>query len=136
MICNSRQYSLTHPREQGQNRGMAKRDDKGKFVTGESGNPGGRPARSIYGDVATLAREYTTDAVTTLAEIMGDVGAPPSARVAAANSILDRGYGKAPQRVELIEPDKLKSDELESVVRDIIMLRDRNDAETGDDVAH
>jgi len=51
-------------------------------------------------DVKALAREYTPDSIHTLAKIMKDVAAPPSARVAAANSLLDRGWGKAHQTVE------------------------------------
>lgn len=40
-----------------------------------------------------VAREYTEDALRTLAQIMVE-GESESARVAAANAILDRGYGK------------------------------------------
>ncbi len=53
----------------------------------------------MLGDVQALARQYTADAVETLARIMRDDDAAPAARVAAANAILDRGYGKAPQHI-------------------------------------
>lgn len=49
--------------------------------------------------VASYARGYTEKALTTLAKIMEDVEAPPTARVAAANSILDRGWGKPLQTI-------------------------------------
>jgi hypothetical protein len=47
-----------------------------------------------------LARTYTNEAVETLAEIMRNEKSPPAARVAAANGLLDRGYGKPPQALE------------------------------------
>ena len=67
------------------------------FKKGISGNPGGRPR--VLGDVQELARENSTEAVNTLTAVMRDKKAPHAARVAAANSILDRGYGKAAQTV-------------------------------------
>ncbi len=98
------------------------RDEKGRFLPGKSGNPAG--ISKTVRHVALLAREYTAEAVRTLAEIMGDPGAPPSARVSAANSILDRGYGKAPQKIE-VDTNALRDDELDRLVRDIASLRDR-----------
>jgi hypothetical protein len=68
-----------------------------KFQKGQSGNPGGRP--KVIGDVQELARQHTTEAVETLTSIMLDGDAAPAARVAAANAILDRGYGRAPQHI-------------------------------------
>ena len=67
------------------------------FKKGKSGNPGGRP--KVVGDIQALARDNTTEAINTLTAIMGDIAAPPAARVAAANSILDRGYGRPTQTV-------------------------------------
>ena len=43
-----------------------------------------------------LARAYTVEAVEALAHVMKH-GQSESARVAAANALLDRGHGKAPQ---------------------------------------
>ena len=43
----------------------------------------------------------STAAIETLASIMRDKNAPPAARVSAANAILDRGYGKPAQSVDL-----------------------------------
>lgn len=68
------------------------------FKPGQSGNPGGRP--KIIGDLKLLAREHTNEAVKTLVEVMKSVKAPPAARAFAANSLLDRGYGKPTQHVE------------------------------------
>jgi hypothetical protein len=43
--------------------------------------------------VKELAREYTVQAVTTLAEIMCDPEAPAAARVRSAEALLNRGWG-------------------------------------------
>ena len=51
-------------------------------------------------DVRDAARQYTVAAVKTLATVMNDIKAPQSARVAAANCLLDRGHGKAVQHIE------------------------------------
>lgn len=75
------------------------------FKKGESGNPGGR-AKVKLPDGRTLtdlAREHTEDAVKTLVEIMRDVQAPAAARVAAADKILNRGWGQAPQTIALTD---------------------------------
>lgn len=50
------------------------------------------------------AQVYTEQALQTLANIM-TAGESEAARVAAANSILDRGYGKPKQTVEASGPD-------------------------------
>ena len=47
-------------------------------------------------EIRSLARGHTESAINCLAGIMNKVDAPESARVAAANSLLDRGWGKAP----------------------------------------
>jgi hypothetical protein len=49
--------------------------------------------------VQQLAREKSLAAINTLAAIHADTEQPAAARVAAANSILDRAFGKAPQAV-------------------------------------
>lgn len=45
----------------------------------------------------TLARLHTAEAIGTLVQVMRDKGAKPSERVNAANSLLDRGHGRAVQ---------------------------------------
>lgn len=44
--------------------------------------------------IRDIAREYTSEAILTLAEVMRDEEQPAPARVSAANALLDRGYGK------------------------------------------
>ena len=69
------------------------------FPKGQSGNPSGRP--KLPEEVRDRARSLSIEALETLAAIMKDTEAPPSARVAAANVILDRGYGKPPQSLDV-----------------------------------
>lgn len=70
-----------------------------QWPAGMSGNPRGRPKRDY--DVAKLARSHTREAISTLVSIMADHAAPHSARVSAAQTLLDRGWGKAPQALDL-----------------------------------
>jgi hypothetical protein len=67
------------------------------FQPGQSGNPGGMHKGTA--ELKALARQHAASAIETLANIMHDQGAPPPARVAAANSLLDRGFGKPVQEV-------------------------------------
>src|SRR6478672_6013047 len=67
------------------------------FKKGQSGNPGGRP--KVVAEVKELAREHTAEAIETLVSIMTNPKSAPAARVSAANSLLDRGYGKPPQHI-------------------------------------
>jgi hypothetical protein len=48
-------------------------------------------------EIKSLARSHTETAVKTLASIMNNKDENASARVVAANSLLDRGWGKAEQ---------------------------------------
>ncbi len=75
---------------------------------GQSGNPKGRP--SIKGEVETLARPHTSEALETLVDLMRN-GSPDAVRVAAANALLNRGWGLPRQSVEeelTIKPVHLK----------------------------
>jgi hypothetical protein len=69
------------------------------FPKGVSGNPGGRPKE--LRDVVELARTHSPDAIDTLASVMVDAKTPPAARVAAATALLDRGWGKPGQGLEI-----------------------------------
>lgn len=75
-------------------------------MPGQSGNPGGRPRMTDEQRVAAItARKFTLKAINTLVQIMENHKAPASARVSAACAILDRGWGRAPQTVEIGNKD-------------------------------
>ncbi|WP_420965179.1 hypothetical protein [Bradyrhizobium sp. B120] len=56
-------------------------------------------AKSIT-QIRSLARSHTRSALNALVGVMRSTSATPAARVSAANAILDRGWGKAPQAIE------------------------------------
>jgi hypothetical protein len=70
---------------------------KGVWQPGQSGNPKGRP--SIKGEVETLARIYTVEALETLADLMRN-GVSDNVRMAAANALLNRGWGLPRQAID------------------------------------
>jgi hypothetical protein len=50
-------------------------------------------------DIRSLARSHTEKALNVLAGIMNETSSPPAARIQAAQYLLDRGWGKAPQAI-------------------------------------
>jgi cytochrome c553 len=52
-------------------------------------------------DIRSLARSHTESAIKTLAGIMNQDDAPPAARVSAATALLDRGWGKPTQTMDM-----------------------------------
>jgi hypothetical protein len=66
-----------------------------KWKKGQSGNPGGRP--KVLAEVTELARKAVPGSLKTLIAIRDDPEQPAPARVAAANAIWDRAYGKPVQ---------------------------------------
>ena len=51
-------------------------------------------------EIRSLARSHTGTALNVLVGIMRSKDATAAARVSAANAILDRGWGKAPQAIQ------------------------------------
>lgn len=75
------------------------REKDGRWLEGTSSpNPKGRPSVPI--DVKVAAKTYTQDMIDVLVDVALNPKSPPSARVAAANAILDRGHGRATQPME------------------------------------
>lgn len=66
---------------------------------GVSRNPSGKPKDTEH--VRALARENTRVAMNTLISIARDGKAPAAARVSASTVILERGWGKPLQQVEV-----------------------------------
>jgi hypothetical protein len=70
-------------------------------------------------EIRSLARSHTDSALKTLAHIMNEPTAPHSARVSAANSLLDRGWGKAETKTEVtmrrVTAKELPDDELAAI---------------------
>ena len=68
-----------------------------------SGRPAGAGNKATSGlklNLSELAREYTHDAVDALVDVMQS-SQSDSARIAAANAILDRGYGRPTKTTSL-----------------------------------
>jgi hypothetical protein len=70
-----------------------------------SGRGGARPGSGrkpgkVTAPLREIARQHTEKAVRALIDILDDDDAPAAARVSAANSILDRGYGKPSQPID------------------------------------
>jgi hypothetical protein len=67
-----------------------------QFQPGQSGNPGGRPKAAHH--IRDLARQHTEAAVLALVEALA--AKSERTRVAAAEALLDRGWGRPMQAVE------------------------------------
>lgn len=76
------------------------------MANGKPGRPKGLPKtggrKKGAGDKSTaalvaLCQTYTSESIGVLRSIQNDTTAPPSARVAAANIIIERGHGKTAQ---------------------------------------
>ena len=77
------------------------RNNLGQFISGHSGNAGGRPKDEHR--LAELARSYTTEAIDTLVALMRS-GKDERVRGTAAQAPLDRGWGKP--KVEVVTDEK------------------------------
>jgi hypothetical protein len=70
-----------------------------RWTKGVSGNPSGRPKE--VKEVKELARSHMPSAIETLAKIMTDPHQLGRTRVAAAEVLLNRGYGTPHQSIDL-----------------------------------
>ena len=73
------------------------RDEAGRFTPGESGNPNGRP--QLDRELAAAAREMTPEILERLAFWLKSDSYKAS--LGAAAILLDRGYGKPTQHIEI-----------------------------------
>ena len=81
---------------------------------GTSLNPSGRPKKDK--DLAAMAQAHAELAVKTLAQCLTDAESSWPAKVSAASELLDRGFGKAPQSLD-VEHKVTLSDEFENFIR-------------------
>jgi hypothetical protein len=72
-----------------------------KFAKGKSGNPGGRP--KVLGELQELARRHAPEVIEELARLAVK-GRSETARIAAGRELLDRGFGRARQSLEVSHP--------------------------------
>jgi hypothetical protein len=78
-------------------------------------------------EIKSLARAHTESALNVLAGIMNKTDAPETARVSAAQALLDRGWGKPAQAIKNEDDEPLKV-ELLPLVRKIIDPKDGSDS--------
>lgn len=79
---------------------MEKTKNAGMFPKGKSGNPGGRQKKTEeQRQLEELCKAKTKDALSTILAIMQS-GENERNRLAAAQYVIDRGWGKARQEVE------------------------------------
>ena len=72
-----------------------------RIQKGQVLNPGGRP--KVPQTVKALAREFTDVSIRRLASIVQSEDSSPAAQVQAATALLDRGWGKPLQQLEVGE---------------------------------
>ena len=56
-------------------------------------------------ELRSLARTHTEAAIAVLAAVMNDAAATPASRVRAAETLLDRGWGRSVQATEITGPE-------------------------------
>ncbi len=74
-----------------------RRDGRGHFIPGASGNPRGRPA--VAAEIRDLARKHGPYAIARLVELSRSKNG--GVAVNACRTLLDRGYGRAEQAVTI-----------------------------------
>lgn len=103
-----------------------RRDAYGRWLRGTpSPNPSGCIPRDGR-EVLELAREGSLAAMRRLITIVDDPEAPYAAQIAAALAVLDRGFGKAKNSIEIEEKGK----SLEAMLREIWAAKHAGDEET------
>jgi hypothetical protein len=91
-----------------------------QFKPGQSGNPTGSKGKS-YSEVVAVARTHSEEAIQRLIQLMRS----EDERIAllAAQAILDRAYGRAPDRVELPQPSDQSKESSRRELREWIFAR-------------
>ena len=109
-----------------------------KGVKGNNHNPNGRPKGTLQpqttvgyktiADIRAYCKQWTFDAVDVTVKILKDEGATPSARLVAAQMLLDRGWGKSAQIIEgtINHYDRMSDDELIKLVEGTVVATGPN----------
>lgn len=85
---------------------QGRRVPKSAWKKGQTGNPGGRPAKTEEERHAeALARQHAPEAISALLDIAKH-GKQEAARVKACEAILDRGFGRPRESVDITTLDK------------------------------
>src|SRR5262252_6330821 len=84
------------------------------WVKGQSGNPSGKAKANpmLKRTITELAREIAPEALETLKQVMKSPKSTMTAKAIAADRILDRAYGKAPQAVGVVLAPARKASDL------------------------
>lgn len=77
----------------------------------------------VEADAKAIAKSYGEDAINALVEIMNNKAISAAARVSAATSLLDRGYGRPSQAVEMTGRDGGPIETSELSARELIASR-------------
>ena len=86
------------------------------FKKGESGNPNGRPKSNP--ELVALARENSVEALRKIIAIMNKPDAEDRTVLHAANLVIERGYGRAPQTIAHDHVHNLTDHELHRQLRE------------------
>lgn len=103
-----------------------KRDEKGRFVKGTSGNPTGRPAVPVKAKEMLIS--MLPKALNVLQEIIDDPKAKQETKIRAAELVIDRNLGKAvtPVLTETVGKDSsLTLSEMIACARDLLESSDK-----------
>lgn len=90
-----------------------------------AGRKRGQPNK-LTADVKALASQYGAQAIEALADIATGGDQPAAARVAAANALLDRGYGKPAQAIAVtganggpVQQVSMSPDEFQRIAKEV-----------------
>ena len=131
----------TRKRSPAQQKALDKASDLGfpnlrHWETGEEGELSRRVNRERKDQVNALARAHSEEAISELVKIMKNRNTPVHARIKAANSILDRAYGKPPRAIQVTgrdgEPIRAEGIHAELDAKTAASLYKRFVAEIGD----